>query len=30
MVRNGFSYSDVLIMPTYMRRYYVDMLMPKE
>ena len=30
MVKNGFSYSDILIMPTYMRKFYIDYLMPKQ
>jgi hypothetical protein len=30
MVTKGFSYSDILIMPTYMRKYFIDSLIPKE
>ena len=26
----GFSYSDILIMPTYMRKYFISYLVPKE
>ena len=27
MVGKGFTYSDILIMPTYMRKYYIDYLL---
>jgi hypothetical protein len=30
LVGKGFTYSDILIMPTYMRKFYIDYLVPKE
>lgn len=30
LVKRGFSYNDVLTMPTYVRRYYIDFLIEIE
>jgi hypothetical protein len=30
LVGRGFTYSDILIMPTYMRKYFISYLVPKE
>jgi hypothetical protein len=30
LVHKGFSYQDVLIMPSHVRKYYLSMLQPKE
>jgi len=30
LVKNGFTYSDAIIMPTHIRKYYINILKPKE
>ena len=30
MVSKGFSYSDIQIMPTYIRKYFIESLIPKD